>query len=67
MSEEPYTIHDVEKRETEVVYWVAAGGGKREFGIVFDEPVHNIARQGIVESLLFSSHLGGELIEEALK
>jgi hypothetical protein len=53
-----------EFRDGMTVYWIANGDNPKDFGICFEGERVNIARQGMVESMLFSMQLGGEQMDE---
>jgi hypothetical protein len=63
MKEKPYIIQSVVKRENEIVFWVGHNcGEKPEFGILFDEPYCNIARQEFAESIVMGWQFGSKAI-----
>lgn len=59
----PLLITDVEKRENEVVYWIGNDDDPRDFGVLFQGPIANIARQGIVESIILALGVCSDMAE----
>jgi hypothetical protein len=47
-------IQNVEKRDNEVVYWVGAKDHPRDFGVTFDDPITNSAREQVVEGIILA-------------
>lgn len=57
-------ILDVETRDAEAIYWIGSTDGKREFGVIFEGPITNIARQSVAESVVFSMALANDMVEQ---
>ena len=57
-------IGDIEKCEKGVIYWVDEGDKKRVFGVVFPNGIHNIANQGVAESITLSLAVTSDMVEQ---
>ena len=61
---ENLVLTDIETVGDMAVYWIGTRTDTRQFGICFDGPIFNIARQGVAESVVLAFAMFADALDE---